>query len=199
MLGLTTTEAHCRDLPHFLCDIMSLKVPVHLANINDPRNAALLTAMKGVYGNAASSKDPKTQVSAILYQFNPTGAFDPSMSIGWGINEQVCQLAALPKNDQTVHAEAKALLRAQNRKPGKTTVMVSSWAACRECAVLMVAANVDYLFTHVQALARTPSHWQQSIRDGLSILLESGVNVVVASGRVFQPATVMFDGERWAP
>jgi deoxycytidylate deaminase len=93
-----------------------------------------------------------------------------------------------------IHAETHALLL--NARRGVSVeghTMYAPWAACKECAIHIIAAGVARVVVHHERMQLTPVHWHESVDHGLHLLVQNGVEVVAIS-KVFQK-TVVIGGE----
>jgi dCMP deaminase len=144
------------------------------------------------YQAAKQSKDPSTQIGAVLVANHGIA--------GWAVNE-IHGLAAHPERGQrplkykyASHAEAGVIHDAARRGfPTKGLTMYATWAACSHCALAIVNAGVRRLVRHKHPLHATATHWAEELEHADRILAEGGVEVVDVEHQF--GVTFRFNGE----
>lgn len=124
---------------------------------------------------AALSKDPSTQVGALL--LGAGGEFGPSGYNGLprGIPEPAERWERPEKYRRVVHAEANALLAAARtgwRTHGAT--MIVTLYPCHDCAKLIIQAGIKTLITRAPSCER----WAESFQLSTEMLAEAGVVII---------------------
>ncbi len=153
------------------------------------------------------SLDPHTQVGAALVWTDSAG------------NEHsVCGCNRFPSGVKTspqrwrrptkyryvLHAEVAAVLSglielsSQRYEHHKNITLYAPWAACNECAKIIIQAGIPRVVAHRQAHLRTRSHWRKSVRQGIEMMQEAGVQYEQWDGKVGGVKN-LFDGVWWEP
>ncbi len=146
-----------------------------------------------------NSHDPDTQnaagVASGVAEFlegNPFGwGYDANRLPSDDIEELPERLTRPAKYDWIMHAEAAAVVAAGSRAGCGT--LYALWAACPDCAKVIVRAFVSEVVTLQRTQDMTPNRWKDKVKTGLEILEAGGVAV-----RFFQEEigeTVRFDGK----
>lgn len=155
----------------------------------------MLGWMRVAYMQASNSQDPRTKNGALVVAANGY------QLLAAGHNRIVPAVLETPErlaDRQTklkyiTHAEAYAVC--QVARCGHTTegaTMVATWAACVDCAKLIVAAGIGTVVRHRHAAQSRPE-WERSLAAGDELLHTAGVTVIDLYDRL--GATVLFDGE----
>lgn len=155
---------------------------------------------------ASKSKDPSTQLGAILLSAN---YFDEHRKTDlWEVQQcnhfapgthEICWHAREAKYKKVIHAEEAVIYLAA--KMGLSTAestLVCGWACCLRCARAIVGAGVRNLVIDAAAMRRSPERWRESIEEGHEYLRENGVFIyeLERPDRMFKVPT-LFDGEMW--
>lgn len=149
------------------------------------------------FAMARHSTDHRTQVGATLVI--PTQG--PLIS-AWNAVPQSLSAAGYPrtpehKNYCTEHAERAVLYKAlQNGLPVRGLHLYGTWAACAECARAIIEFGVTRVVTSSALLDNTPERWRDSIREGLTMMRDSGIQVVGWRGDLVIPSSILFNGDR---
>lgn len=91
------------------------------------------------------------------------------------IEELPGRLARPAKYDWIMHAEAAAIVAAGSRACCGT--LYALWAACPDCAKVIVRACVGEVVTLQRTQDLTPDRWRPKVATGLEILAAAGVRV----------------------
>lgn len=166
-----------------------MKIPDNIINL----------AMRAAWSEARRSRDPSTQLGAILLTKN--GDF-----ISSGINN-------LPKctpqevwNDReekyrrVIHAEQSAYLTAAkcSREVVYNSVLVCPWSCCVLCAGFIVEGGTKTLIVDRECMDRQPDRWKESVAEGWDLLRKNNIEIIEwdMPDDWVKPVTV-FDGEVW--
>lgn len=151
---------------------------------------------------ATLSKDPSTQLGAILFREDdvshylghylvrgvnhlPSG-IDPKV---WKIREQ--------KYKHVIHAEIAVIEMATRCDyPTVGATLVCPWACCMNCARKIAAAGIAVMVVDDGAMRRTPTRWAQTIIDAHEYLKGCGVDILSLPTPENKPPT-LFDGSMW--
>ena len=160
--------------------------------------------LREAYKQAQLSKDPSTQVGAILVADNGTGLIFAVAHNQFpdGVDENVADRWERPlKYSYICHAEAGCIfMAAKNGYPTRGSVMVAPWAACTSCAKAIVQAGVKTLVRHKQAMeAGNSSSWQKEIDIADAILKEAGVRIVEVDATDLCSNNIRMNGQNWKP
>lgn len=149
------------------------------------------------FAAARHSTDPSTQVGATLVI--PTQG---SLISSWNSVPEPLHRVGYPrkieeKNYCMEHAERAVLYKAvQNGLPVRGLHLYGTWAACAECARAIIQFGITRVVTSSALLDRTPERWQESVKQGLTMMRDSGVEVVGWRGDILIPSSILFNGER---
>lgn len=130
--------------------------------------------MEQAFRFAQDSPDPRTQNSAILIN-------DSGNQILHAVNTFPDKIHHLPErwNDRDIklkyvlHAEANVLhLAARNGIATHGLIMVSPWAACTECAKVIIQCGIKRLITQ---LDQSHPYWMHNTMEAHAMLAEAGV------------------------
>jgi deoxycytidylate deaminase len=146
------------------------------------------------------SQDPNTQVAAALVSW--AGGV---VLAGW--NEVPPQLlkSGYPKSIQTKnfcteHAERRVLFKAnQNRLPTNRLQMYGTWISCSECARAIIQFEIKRVVTFRRLVEKTPPKWKDSVREGLTMLRDAGIQVVGWNGTLNTSRSILFNGQLLTP
>ena len=142
------------------------------------------------------SKDPSTQVASALVSWG--GGI---VLAGW--NEVPPQIACRgyprcieTKNYCTEHAERRVLYKAvQNKLNTEHLQLYGTWAACAECSRAIIQFGIKRVVTFRGLVHRTPERWEASIREGLCMMRDAGIQVVGWNGDMNTSRNIRFNGE----
>lgn len=158
--------------------------------------------LQTAYTIASYSPDPSTQIGAFLVSHfgrleNLTMAFNcPSH----GHTMTAEDWEAPRKYAILEHAERGALYKAARQ--GISTsggTLVSSWAACADCARAMVACGISVLVRHVPPPDEASARWAESVELGDSLLRAGGVDIVDVVGPIPGAPKILRSGEWYDP
>lgn len=130
---------------------------------------------------ASWSKDPSTQVGAVIVRPNKT-----IVSVGYnGFPRAVRDDGALYNNRstkllRTVHAEVNAILTANQSVRG-CTLYVSPLHPCATCTGIIIQAGIARVVAHMPT---TPDAWQDSFRAAQEMFDEARVPVQIVTSEV---------------
>lgn len=130
--------------------------------------------------NAAMSKDPSTQVGAVIVRPDNTVA-----SMGWnGFPRGVLDLQERyddrpTKYKMTVHAEANAILSAKEPLNGYR-LYVSPLHPCADCAGMIIQSGIS----HIVTLSSDRPDWDEHFAIAKQMFDEAGVTVVKFEARL---------------
>lgn len=158
------------------------------------------SALKLAYLHAQKSTDRSTQIGAIVLV--PEGA-----AVAWGTNTfpegwipTEADYERPRKYLVTEHAERNAIYMAA--KVGVETegcTLVSTWAACADCARAIVQAGFKTLVRHVPPSDDAVNRWLESVSLGDEIMRAGGVNIVNITGRIIGAPSILRDGQAFYP
>lgn len=151
--------------------------------------------MEEAFRIAQTSPDPRTQNSAILTN-------DSGNQFVIAVNTFPDGIKHLPDrwNDRDIklkyvlHAEANVLHTAA--KFGIATeglIMVSPWAACTECAKVIIQCGIKKLITQ---LDQSHPFWMHNTREAHEMLREAGVEIELVEFK-FPHLPIRRNGEVW--
>lgn len=130
-----------------------------------------------------NSHDPDTQNAAGVA--SGISGFLEGNEFGWGcdanrlpsddIEELPGRLVRPAKYDWIMHAEAAAVVAAGSRAGCGT--LYALWAACPDCAKVIVRAFIGEVVTLQRTQDLTPDRWRPKVATGLEILAAAGVRV----------------------
>ena len=164
----------------------------------------LTEAMLQAWKTATKSRDPSTQLGAVLFR--------EDSSDGEGMGDYIVrQFNHLPsgvpesvlknrdkKYEYIIHAEVAVLnlAKAMNYPVDRQTTLVCPWACCMQCAERIVEDGVGIVVVDEGAMDRTPSRWKPSIEMGHRYLREHNVDILCIPTPKNKPET-LFDGRLW--
>lgn len=159
-----------------------------------------LNLLRHAYQIATTSYDPSTQNGALL--FAADGSLIATAANIFPGDTRPTDERLNDRNTKygfVVHAERGTIAKAARH--GKVTeggVLVCPWAACDQCAGMIVEAGIKKVIGHKQAISRVHPNWRDSIDRGLIIFAENRVPVELYDGKVGGPE-VRFNYETWYP
>ena len=155
--------------------------------------------LQDVWKAAAShSVDPNTQVASALVVPNMGGIVLAS----WNQVPKSIRLTSNTfrpewKNYYTEHAERSVLYTAiKNGVPTNGLQMYCTWAACAECARAIIDFGVKRVVTFRRLVEMTSPKWEESIKVGVQLMVDSGVQVIGWSGDIASKQTIRFGGKQ---
>lgn len=158
-------------------------------------------ALRCAYRWAAQSPDPSTKVGAVL--IDPTD----DRIVATAINTFTCPLHFLdekntesPLKYQLIEHAERAVIYSAARSGICTSglCLVATWACCPDCARAIVSAGIVEVYTHRQALERTPKRWREEIKLGIKILTDAGVDYTMIDAKIGDVKGLL-NGEVWYP
>jgi len=143
------------------------------------------------------STDPRTQVGAALVVPGGAGILLASWNkVPEAVRVTGENLSPEAKNYCTEHAERSVIFKAiKNGIPTKGLHMYCTWASCAECSRAIVEFGIGRVVTLRRLVERTAPKWEPSVRAGLQMMRDSGVDLVGWSGELNNPSPLMFSGE----
>lgn len=146
------------------------------------------------------SQDPSTQVAAALVSWS-----GGVVLAGWNeilpcLVKSGYPLLPETKNYYTEHAERRVLFKANAN--GLTTNklhMYGTWIGCSECARAIIQFGIKRVVTFRRLVERTPDRWKLSVLNGLTMMRDSGIQVVGWSGVLRTSRGIRFNGETLLP
>ncbi|MHC4372154.1 MAG: deoxycytidylate deaminase [Planctomycetota bacterium] len=127
--------------------------------------------MRLTEGVAARSKDPSTQVGAIV-----VGRENDILATGYngfapGVSESDERWERPGKYDRVIHAEVNAIARAARRGTALAdSTLYCTHAPCGHCARVIIAAGITRVFTY-----GAPDGWSDEHEKAAEMFMESGV------------------------
>ena len=158
--------------------------------------------LQDVWGVAAKhSSDPRTQVGAALVLQGGAGIVLSSWNkVPQRVRLTGDNLAIESKNYCTEHAERSVIFKAlQNKLPTDGLHMYCTWAACAECSRAIVEFGIRRVVTLRRLVERTDPKWEPSVRAGLQMMRDSGIDLVGWSGDLGSKESIRFSGETLTP
>lgn len=146
------------------------------------------------------SQDPNTQVAAALVSW--AGGV---VLAGWNEVPAVLTKHGYPKSTETKnycteHAERRVLFKAnKNRLTTDQLQMYGTWVACSDCARAIIQFGIKRVVTFRRLVERTPSKWNDSVREGLAMMRDSGIQLVGWNGIINTNRVIRFNGEILSP
>ncbi len=168
--------------------------------------------LKLAYQQAYNSPDPSTQCGAVIVIEDD---YEDDIVMGEGCNgfhqgvkvteERLCDRDK--KLTFIEHAERTAIYHAI--RDGYTGVhfrdstMYAPWFACADCARAIIGVGIRKVVGHKLCQRMTPTRWEASIKDALTMFDEAGVEYSWWDGDVFtkslKPEALLFNGEAYIP
>jgi len=178
----------------------------------------IIDAMSLAYMHSSSSKDPSTQLGAVVVaKANVIGSKDPTWTFTPGINR-------FPKNTKYTeerlntnlkyeymeHAERDALdSYTQKRFINPHVIysqetMVAPWFSCAGCARRIINAGIKEVVGHLEIFEFVESvdhqmSWESSIHAGFDMFEENGINFYVISNKFNDLNPVRVRGQMFTP
>ncbi len=144
---------------------------------------------------ATHSPDPRTQVGAVLVI--------PGSGVllkNWNDVPTRLRKAGYPKDSAlknycTEHAERRVIYQAlMNKLHTGDLTMYTTWATCADCARTAIQFGIGRVVTFRKLVEKTPPRWEESVREGLSMLRDAGVPVVGWTGKLGHKYSIRFNG-----
>lgn len=166
--------------------------------MNNSREASMLRL---AYDMARGSKDPSTQIGAILVDSHERVVAAACNEFPYGVKETAERWERPLKYEVIEHAERNAIYEAARH--GQCTeglTMYGTWAACADCARAIIQAGIVKLVRHTEAGERNHATWIGSVSRGDELMLEAGIEIVDYSGKICPPSwLILHNGVRWNP
>ena len=158
--------------------------------------------LRQAYEIATLSPDPSTQIGSFLISYSGqietlTFSFNRPTT-GWHMTEE--DWVAPRKYTLMEHAERGAIYKAARH--GISTAggtLVSTWAACADCARAIVAADIVTLIRHVPPYDEASARWAGSVELGDQIMKAGGVEIVDVYGPIYDAKMIKRAGQRFDP
>ena len=158
--------------------------------------------LRRCYAEAAQSPDPSTQIGAVvvignLLQQDTLSNNGPTA--GWNMTQDQWSDKAT-KYQVVEHAERRAIYSAA--RGGLWTegaTLVSTWAACADCARAIVEAGFKKLVRHCPPLDDAGLRWRQSVEMGDAIMRANGVEIIDVEGPIEGATKILRGGEQFDP
>ena len=123
------------------------------------------------------SKDPSTKVGAVIVRPNRTIASVGYNGFPRGVNDDERLNDRPYKYAMTVHAEANAILSANERLDG-CTLYVTPLSPCSSCASILIQSGIKRVVAY---MPHQPEHWADSFAIARTMLDEAGVRWEIRS------------------
>lgn len=117
------------------------------------------------------SKDPSTKVGAVIVRPNRTIASVGYNGFPRGVNDDERLNDRPYKYAMTVHAEANAILSANERLDG-CTLYVTPLSPCSSCASILIQSGIRRVVAY---MPHQPEHWADSFAIARTMLDEAGI------------------------
>ena len=117
------------------------------------------------------SKDPSTKVGAVIVRPNRTIASVGYNGFPRGVNDDERLNDRPYKYAMTVHAEANAILSANERLDG-CTLYVTPLSPCSSCASIIIQSGIRRVVAY---MPHQPEHWADSFAIARTMLDEAGI------------------------
>lgn len=134
---------------------------------------------------ASYSQDRSTQVGSILVV--PDRG---TIMSGWNcIHDKLIlsgyEYSSEDKRHTTEHAERKVIFKTlANGLPVEGMTMYCTWACCSECARTIIEFGVSRVVTLRRLVESTPDRWEESVKNGIEMLVRSGIPVIGWNGNL---------------
>lgn len=123
---------------------------------------------------ATSSKDPSTQVGAVVIRPDGTVASEGYNGFPRGVQDSPERYADREfKLQAVVHAEPNAIVNAREPLHGMT--MYTTLHPCAQCAALIVQTGISRVVCEEIDLDKAPERWRANMKIAQTILREGGV------------------------
>jgi len=153
--------------------------------------------LQEAWNSARRSTDPSTQVGCSLVVPNGLGVVLCACN---GVPHRLRQAGypVIPqqKNYCTEHAEREILYSALiNGLPTENLTLYCTWATCAECSRAIIRFGISRVVTLTALVNQTPDRWKDSIKNGLIMLRDSGIQVVGWRGDLGVDTPIIFDSK----
>lgn len=155
--------------------------------------------LKMAYAAATNSRDPSTQIGAMLV--NSEEPEDSKCHVlaannfPFGINDKLADRWERPlKYSYVEHAERNVIFAAARR--GVQTMaltMYATWAACAECSRAIIQAGIYEVVCHTTQAYEQSERWKESVKLGRALLAEGNVPLRIVEGKI--GCQIRFDGK----
>lgn len=145
-----------------------------------------------------NSDDPNTKNGAAIVTSESSAIGANQMP--FGVSETAERLIAPKKYAYMIHAEANAIATAASlgiKTFGAT--LYCPWAACADCAKLIINAGIAKVIVHRQALDLTPERWRETIKTAAEMFDEAMVRYIILDGNVYSECASIINGTVWNP
>jgi len=159
--------------------------------------------MGGLFKEALSSPDPRTQnASVLLYEQHNGYTVDlRTMAVNkfpTGIVNRPERWNRPNKYAFVEHAERNSIyLAARLGIPTEGRTMVAVWASCADCARAIIQSGVKRLVRYVAT--EHHDHWEQSVNDADAMMSEAGVEIVEITTAFPDTPALRRGGKLWLP
>ena len=158
--------------------------------------------LRQCYYEATQSPDPSTQIGSAIVLGNQlqldTLSFNGPTE-GWEMTKYEWENKEL-KYQLVEHAERRAVYKAARQ--GLWTeggVLVSTWAACADCARAIVEAGIKTLIRHYPPLDDATERWLQSVTMGDNILKANDIKIIDILGNIEAAPSILRSGTEFFP
>lgn len=145
---------------------------------------------------ARHSEDPSTQVGAILVLPNAGPVLSAWNHVLPVLSERGYPRQVSDKGFCTEHAERAVIFKAlKNGLSVGGLTMYCTWAACAECARSIIHFGIRRVVTFNSLVERTPDRWNNSVRAGQEMMMDSGIQLVGWRGDLGTKYSIRFNGQ----
>jgi dCMP deaminase len=148
--------------------------------------------------NATYSKDPTTQVGAVLMRPDKTFAGDGFNGFPAGLDDDPALYADRDYKIATViHAEENSILNSRDVSMEGYTLYVSGLPPCAHCASMIIQKGIGRVVAHNKMV---PARWAQNMKWAVSNMLQKGIIIeLYAPGldewrEVYRPEDLWIEG-----
>lgn len=139
-----------------------------------------------VYEEALKSPNNSIQVGAMLYVPSVMGGGIPIRStlahngIDFRLKDTPDRWIGQAKADYVEHAERACIYQAAKNGVATTNLgLVGTWAACPDCARGIIGSGIKQMLVDRASLEFTTPKWKRAVTQGLAMIREAGITVVV--------------------
>ena len=133
----------------------------------------------------AYSKDPSTQLGAILVQKG-------SGVIGWGVN-------ALPSGISDSVDKWTPPQKYQYIEHAERNEIYCPWFACTDCARAIIQSKISAVVGHKQMYDLVNERWSESIKVGMEMIKEAGIQIKLWDGKIGNNISVRVNKKDFSP
>lgn len=161
--------------------------------------------LENCYRIASESKDPSTQLGAVIY--NRKGQIQ-----GFGRNEfpdGVIESEARYANREVKyklvqHAERSAICDcAMTARKTNNACLYCPWFACSECAKSIISSGIACVIGHYEMMMKSAEmntgNWQESIRTAFGMFREADVSFYMYVGNIPYNGKILLHGQDFYP